>query len=68
MKKKIRKAKRRVFRVVCVLGDGKRAGDCGHDHRTSMGAVRCGYEPRAYRRDVAAKLRVVVVPATGGRP
>lgn len=55
------KKRSRTWQVVCVLGDGQQAGVCGHAHRTSMGAVRCPYEPRSYKRDVRAELRVVVM-------
>ena len=49
------------WRVVCVLGDGRRAGDCGHDHRTQMAAVRCQYAPRVYERDLRAELLVLSI-------
>jgi hypothetical protein len=55
----MKKASKRIFRVVCVLGDGRAVSDCGHDHRTSMAAVHCPYEPRSYKRDIAAELRIV---------
>jgi hypothetical protein len=56
--KKMAKKTKRTWRVVCVLGDGRRSGDCGHDHRTQLAAVRCPYEPRAYKRDLRAELRI----------
>jgi hypothetical protein len=55
----MKKTKPRVFRVVCVLGDGRAVSDCGHKHRPSMAAVRCPYEPRSYKRDIAGELRIV---------
>jgi hypothetical protein len=58
VKKKRGKAPRRTFRVFCVLGDGRVSGDCGHAHRSQLAAVRCPYEPRAYKRDARAALRI----------
>ena len=57
MKKKTMKR----WRVVCVLGNGRKAGNCGHDHPSQMEAVRCDYEPRAYKRDIRAGLYIVAM-------
>ena len=64
MKSTTKKSPTGLWRVVCVLGDGQPTGDCGHDHRSALAAARCRYAPRAYKRDVAAELRVVPL---GGR-
>ncbi len=50
------KATKRVWRVVCILGDGHVFGDCGHDHETSTEARCCSYAPRTYQLDREAKL------------
>lgn len=52
---------RTVWYVLCLLGNGRRAGDCGHNHRTSMAAVTCRFEPIAYKRDPGAGLHIMSV-------
>ena len=50
------------YHVVCILGDGTRAGDCGHEHRTRDAAVTCRYQPDAYDADDRAGLYVEALP------
>lgn len=47
---------RRVWRVICLLGNRRVSGSCGHSHRTLAHAMRCSYEPKAYRNDSEALL------------
>jgi hypothetical protein len=53
----------RVWRVFCLLGNGRVSGSCGHSHRTLTHAMRCTYEPRSYQRDPEAALRARQVKA-----
>lgn len=50
------KAVKRVWRVICVLGNGRTSGNCGHRHRTLVEAMCCAYAPNAYRKDREAVL------------
>jgi hypothetical protein len=53
---KAQKTTRRIWRVICLLGNRRVAGSCGHSHRTLVHAMRCSYEPKAYRGDSEARL------------
>jgi hypothetical protein len=53
---KAKKTGKRVWRVICVLGDGHVFGNCGHAHPTLTRAMCCTYAPRAYRLDREALL------------
>ena len=59
----MKRSNRTAWSLVCLLGDGRVSGNCGHAHRTLTRALRCPYEPRAYQRDPAAELRVRPVQA-----
>ena len=57
---------RNVWRVFCLRGNNV-AGSCGHAHQTLTNAMRCSYQPVAYRHDPAAELRVRQVKAARPR-
>lgn len=49
---------RYVWRVIAVLGSGQGHGDCGHNHKTSMAAVRCRWAPHDWDDHLICDLLV----------